>query len=61
VWEIDGKQRLEPSKAGEDSYDYHRPHGGLGGQTPYERLLQKRKCDLPRLDLKRFKFGIVVA
>jgi transposase InsO family protein len=25
----------------EDYYNYHRPHGGLGGQTPYERLLQK--------------------
>ena len=24
----------------EDYYNYHRPHGGLGGQTPYERLLQ---------------------
>ena len=25
----------------EDYYNYHRPHGGLGGQTPYERLRQK--------------------
>jgi transposase InsO family protein len=25
----------------EDYYNYHRPHGGLGGQTTYERLLQK--------------------
>jgi transposase InsO family protein len=25
----------------EDFYNYHRPHGGLGGQTPYERLKQK--------------------
>jgi len=25
----------------EDCYNYHRPHGGLGGQTPYERLKQK--------------------
>jgi transposase InsO family protein len=22
-------------------YNYERPHGGLGGQTPYERLRQK--------------------
>jgi transposase InsO family protein len=22
----------------EDFYNYHRPHGGLDGQTPYERL-----------------------
>ncbi|MFG1755893.1 IS481 family transposase [Streptosporangium sandarakinum] len=25
----------------EDYYNYDRPHGGLGGQTPYERLKQK--------------------
>ena len=25
----------------EDYYNYDRPHGGLGGQTPYERLRQK--------------------
>ncbi|HUQ63372.1 MAG TPA: IS481 family transposase [Acidimicrobiales bacterium] len=25
----------------EDYYNYSRPHGGLGGQTPYERLRQK--------------------
>ena len=25
----------------EDYYNYHRPHGGLNGQTPYERLKQK--------------------
>ena len=28
----------------EDKYNYHRPHGGLGGQIPYERLLQKTKA-----------------
>jgi len=28
-------------KEWEDYYNYHRPHGGLSGQTPYERLLQK--------------------
>ncbi len=25
----------------QDSCNYHRPHGALGGQTPYERLRQK--------------------
>jgi transposase InsO family protein len=25
----------------EDFYNFDRPHGGLGGQTPYERLRQK--------------------
>jgi transposase InsO family protein len=25
----------------EDFYNFHRPHGGLNGQTPYERLRQK--------------------
>jgi transposase len=28
----------------EDYYNLHRPHGGLGGQTPYERLLQKSRA-----------------
>jgi transposase InsO family protein len=25
----------------ENFYNFHRPHGGLGGQTPYERLRQR--------------------
>ncbi len=28
----------------EDYYNYHRPHGALVGQTPYERLLAKTKA-----------------
>jgi transposase InsO family protein len=28
----------------ENFYNYHRPHGGLGGQTPYERLKQKTQA-----------------
>jgi transposase InsO family protein len=27
----------------EDFYNFNRPHGGLGGDTPYERLRQKTK------------------
>jgi transposase InsO family protein len=35
----------------EDYYNYHRPHGALDGQTPYERLRQKTHpavADLPQ-------------
>ncbi len=28
-------------KEWEESCNYNRPHGGLDGQTPYERLRQK--------------------
>ena len=28
----------------ENFYNYHRPHGGLGGQTPYERLRQRTRA-----------------
>lgn len=30
----------------EDYYNCHRPHGALGGQTPYERLLTKTRAEL---------------
>ena len=30
----------------EDYYNYHRPHGALDGQTPYERLLAKTRADV---------------
>ena len=28
----------------EDFYNFHRPHGALGGQTPYERLREKTRA-----------------
>ncbi len=28
----------------EDYYNYHRPHGALDGQTPYERLIAKMRA-----------------
>ena len=31
----------------QDFYNYHRPHGSLGGQTPYERLKQKTNQQRP--------------
>ncbi len=31
----------------QDSCNYHRPHGSLGGQTPYERLRQKTTATTP--------------
>ena len=35
-------------KKSEDYYNYHRPHGALDGQTPYERLLAKAKPERHR-------------
>ena len=28
----------------EDYYNYHRPHGALDGQTPYERMVAKTRA-----------------
>ena len=30
----------------EDYYNYHRPHGALDGQTPYERLLARTRAEV---------------
>ena len=27
-------------------YNYHRPHGALQGQSPYERLIEKYRADV---------------
>ncbi|WP_290050321.1 integrase core domain-containing protein [Amycolatopsis solani] len=46
----------------EDYYNYHRPHGGLAGQTPYERLLQKTQCGVAGRDgLHRSSASDVIA
>ena len=34
----------EKLKEWEDYYNYHRPHGALVGQTPYERLVAKTRA-----------------
>ena len=36
----------------EDYYNYHRPHGGLAGQTPYERLKEKTNSTNQDTDVK---------
>jgi len=30
----------------EDYYNYHRPHGALQGQTPFEQLIEKSRADV---------------
>ncbi|MGB5222584.1 MAG: integrase core domain-containing protein, partial [Polyangiales bacterium] len=30
----------------EDYYNFDRPHGALDGQTPYERLLDKKRAEV---------------
>ncbi len=38
---IDDTELFNDRLKGEDFYNFDRPHGALGGQTPYERLRQK--------------------
>jgi transposase InsO family protein len=33
----------------EDYYNYHRPHGALQGQTPFERLIDKTRADVSQV------------
>ena len=42
----DANQFSEKLQEWEDYYNYHRPHGALSGQTPYERLRQKAQDPL---------------
>ena len=46
----DNIQRFnEKPREWEDYYNYHRPHGALEGETPYERLLAKTRAEaLPK-------------
>jgi transposase InsO family protein len=49
----DVKVLIEKIKEWEHYYNYDRPHGGLGGKTPYERLRQKQSMSDPRASRKR--------
>ena len=40
----DANQLSDKLQEWEDYYNYHRPHGGLGGRTPYEKLLDATKA-----------------
>ncbi len=42
----DARLFTEKLQEWEDYYNYDRPHGALGGQTPYERLRQKSQDPL---------------
>ncbi len=42
----DSKVFNEKLREWEHFYNYARPHGALGGQTPYERLRQKTASDV---------------
>ena len=39
-------QFIEKLREWEDYYNYHRPHGALDGQTPYERLISKTRAQV---------------
>jgi hypothetical protein len=43
AWRVLLPIRPDKLREWEDYYNYHRPHGALDGQTPYERLLAKKK------------------
>jgi len=40
----DAQVRNDKLQEWEDLSNYHRPHGGLDGQTPYERLKQRTQA-----------------
>ncbi|MBI3429366.1 MAG: IS481 family transposase [Actinobacteria bacterium] len=40
----DTNQLNEKLQEWEDYYNYHRPHGGIGGRTPFEKLLDVTKA-----------------
>jgi transposase InsO family protein len=42
----------------EDYYNYHRPHGALSGQTPYERLLAKTRAEVSPRVLGPYQVGM---
>ncbi|GAH07321.1 unnamed protein product, partial [marine sediment metagenome] len=44
----------------EDYYNYHRPHGALQGQTPFERLIEKSRADVSQGSLDPTFYLLVV-
>ena len=42
----DAKVFNDKLRAWENYYNFDRPHGGLGGQTPYERLRQRTEASV---------------
>ena len=40
----DSKQLNEKLQEWENYYNFDRPHGGIGGRTPYEKLLEVTKA-----------------
>ncbi len=43
----------------EDFYNYNRPHGALGGQTPYERLRRRPRPRLSAVSVSCTASGLV--
>jgi len=41
-----GPQINQKLREWEDYYNYHRPHGAIEGQTPFERLIAKTRADV---------------
>ena len=45
---IESRSEVLKLREWEDYYNYHRPHGALKGQTPFERLMDKTRAGVSR-------------